>query len=129
MKSTHYSEKVLDHFRHPRNTGTLKGEDVARGRVGNPVCGDLMEIYIKVRDERIQDIKFKTFGCGSAVATASMVIEYYWDNLCRLHALCFFLIKDMICGKNTIFKNKNREFSISLIKINKFFKNNEKSSR
>jgi nitrogen fixation NifU-like protein len=66
VKSTHYSEKVLDHFRHPRNTGTLKGEDVARGRVGNPVCGDLMEIYIKVKDERIQDIKFKTFGCGSA---------------------------------------------------------------
>ena len=75
MKSTHYSDKVLDHFRHPRNTGTLKGEDVARGRVGNPVCGDLMEIYIKVRDERIEDIKFKTFGCGSAVATASMVTE------------------------------------------------------
>jgi len=75
VKSTHYSEKVLDHFRHPRNTGTLKGEDVVRGRVGNPVCGDLMEIYIKVRDERIQDIKFKTFGCGSAVATASMVTE------------------------------------------------------
>jgi len=75
MKSTHYSDKVLDHFRHPRNTGTLKGEDVAKGRVGNPVCGDLMEIYIKVRDEKIQDIKFKTFGCGSAVATASMVTE------------------------------------------------------
>ena len=75
MKSTHYSDKVLDHFRHPRNTGTLKGEGVARGRVGNPVCGDLMEIYVKVRDERIQDIKFKTFGCGSAVATASMVTE------------------------------------------------------
>lgn len=75
MKSTHYSDKVLDHFRRPRNTGTLKGEDVAKGRVGNPVCGDLMEIYIKVRDERIQDIKFKTFGCGSAVATASMVTE------------------------------------------------------
>ncbi|MBA7500757.1 MAG: iron-sulfur cluster assembly scaffold protein [Clostridia bacterium] len=75
MKSTHYSDKVLDHFRHPRNTGTLKGADVAKGRVGNPVCGDLMEIYIKVRDERIEDIKFKTFGCGSAVATASMVTE------------------------------------------------------
>lgn len=75
MKSTHYSEKVLDHFRHPRNTGILEGKDVARGRVGNPVCGDLMEIYIKVRNERIEDIKFKTFGCGSAVATASMVTE------------------------------------------------------
>jgi len=75
VKSTQYSERVLDHFRHPRNTGILEGEDVARGRVGNPVCGDLMEIYIKVRDKRIQDIKFKTFGCGSAVATASMVTE------------------------------------------------------
>ncbi len=75
MKSTQYSERVLDHFRHPRNAGTLKGEDVARGRVGNPVCGDLMEIYIKVKDEIIENIKFKTFGCGSAVATASMVTE------------------------------------------------------
>ena len=75
MKSTQYSERVLDHFRHPRNTGTLKGQDVAKGRVGNPVCGDLMEIYIKVKDEIIKDIKFKTFGCGSAVATASMVTE------------------------------------------------------
>ena len=75
MKSTQYSERVLDHFRHPRNTGILEGKDVARGRVGNPVCGDLMEIYIKVKDERIQDIRFKTFGCGSAVATASMVTE------------------------------------------------------
>jgi nitrogen fixation NifU-like protein len=75
MKSTQYSEKVLNHFRNPRNVGTLEGENVAVGRVGNPVCGDLMEIYIKVEDERISDIKFKTFGCGSAIATASMVTE------------------------------------------------------
>ncbi len=75
MKSIHYSDKVLDHFRHPRNSGTLEGDDVAKGRIGNPVCGDLMEIYIKVRDKRIEDIKFKAFGCGSAVATASMVTE------------------------------------------------------
>lgn len=75
MKSTQYSEKVLDHFRNPRNVGTLEGNDVAIGRVGNPVCGDLMEIYIKVVDDRIEDIKFKTFGCGSAIATASMVSE------------------------------------------------------
>lgn len=75
MKSTQYSEKVLNHFRSPRNVGTLEGKNVAVGRVGNPVCGDLMEIYIKVEDERISDIKFKTFGCGSAIATASMVTE------------------------------------------------------
>lgn len=75
MKSTQYSEKVLDHFRNPRNVGSLAGEDVAMGRVGNPVCGDLMEIYIKVKENKIEDIKLKTFGCGSAIATASMVTE------------------------------------------------------
>ncbi len=75
MKSTKYSEKVLDHFRNPRNVGTLEGDNVAVGRVGNPVCGDLMDIYIKVEDDKIVDIKFKTFGCGSAVATSSMVTE------------------------------------------------------
>lgn len=75
MKSTQYSEKVLDHFRNPRNVGSIEGDDVAIGRVGNPVCGDLMEIYIKVKDDVIQDIKFKTFGCGSAIATSSMITE------------------------------------------------------
>ena len=75
MKSTQYSEKVLDHFRKPRNVGILKGENVYKGRVGNPVCGDLMEIYIKVKDNRIEDIKLQTFGCGSAIATASMISE------------------------------------------------------
>lgn len=75
MKSTQYSEKVLDHFRNPRNVGTLEGEGVAIGRVGNPVCGDLMEIYIRVKNDKIDDIKFKTFGCGSAIATASMISE------------------------------------------------------
>lgn len=75
MKSTQYSKKVLDHFRNPRNVGTLEGDDVAVGRVGNPVCGDLMDIYIKVKDDKIIDIKFKTFGCGSAIATSSMVTE------------------------------------------------------
>jgi FeS cluster assembly scaffold protein NifU len=75
MKSTQYSEKTLDHFRNPRNVGTLEGDDVAMGRVGNPVCGDLMEIYIQVEDDRIKDIAFQTFGCGSAVATSSMITE------------------------------------------------------
>jgi FeS cluster assembly scaffold protein NifU len=75
MKSTDYTEKTLDHFRNPRNVGTLEGPDVAVGKVGNPVCGDLMYMYIRVRDERIADIKFQTFGCGSAVATSSMTTE------------------------------------------------------
>ena len=75
MKSTTYSEKVLDHFRAPRNVGTLEGEGVAVGRVGNPVCGDLMEMYIQVEDNIIKEVKFKTFGCGSAVATSSMITE------------------------------------------------------
>ena len=75
MKSTAYSEKVLDHFRKPRNVGEMEGEDIAKGRVGNPVCGDVMEFYIKVKDNQIKDIKFQTFGCGSAVATASMITE------------------------------------------------------
>ena len=75
MKSTQYSEKVLDHFRNPRNVGTLEGEDVVAGEVGNPVCGDLMKVYLKVEDDKIADVKFQTFGCGSAIATSSMVTE------------------------------------------------------
>jgi nitrogen fixation NifU-like protein len=69
-----YSEKVLDHFRNPRNVGEIENPDGV-GVEGNPVCGDLMEIHIKVEDDIITDIKFKTFGCGSAIATSSMVTE------------------------------------------------------
>ena len=69
-----YSEKVLEHFRNPRNVGELENPDGV-GVEGNPVCGDLMEIHIRVEDDRITDIKFKTFGCGSAIATSSMVTE------------------------------------------------------
>ena len=75
MKSTKYSEKVLDHFRHPRNVGTLEGDDVAYGKVGNPTCGDIMEMYIKIDGNKIVDAKFRTFGCGSAIATTSMATE------------------------------------------------------
>ena len=75
MKSTSYSEKTLDHFRNPRNVGMLEGDDVAVGRVGNPVCGDIMEMYVRITDDRIAEIKFQTFGCGSAVATSSMTTE------------------------------------------------------
>jgi len=69
-----YSEKVLDHFKNPRNVGELDDPDGV-GVEGNPVCGDLMEIQIKVEGDVITDIKFKTFGCGSAIATSSMVTE------------------------------------------------------
>jgi nitrogen fixation NifU-like protein len=69
-----YSEKVMEHFMKPRNVGTIENPD-GYGKVGNPVCGDLMEMFITVKDDIIQDIKFRTFGCGSAIATSSMVTE------------------------------------------------------
>jgi len=69
-----YSEKVLDHFRNPRNVGEIENPDGV-GAVGNPVCGDMMTIHIKVKENRIVDIKFKTFGCGAAIATTSMTTE------------------------------------------------------
>lgn len=69
-----YSDKVMEHFKNPRNVGEILDADGV-GTVGNPVCGDLMTIYIKVKDNRLTDIKFKTFGCGSAIATSSMITE------------------------------------------------------
>ncbi|MBN1755866.1 Fe-S cluster assembly scaffold protein NifU [bacterium] len=74
MADIGYSEKVLDHFMNPRNVGVIENAD-GYGKVGNPVCGDLMEIYIKVENDIITEIKFRTFGCGSAIATSSMVTE------------------------------------------------------
>jgi len=69
-----YSDKVMDHFMHPRNVGEMENPD-GIGRIGNPVCGDIMEMYIKVKDNIITDVKFKTFGCGAAIATSSMATE------------------------------------------------------
>ena len=69
-----YTEKVLDHFRNPRNMGEIKNPD-GFGKVGNPTCGDVMAIYIKVKDEKIVDIKFKTYGCTAAIATSSVLTE------------------------------------------------------
>ncbi len=69
-----YTEKVMNHFKNPRNMGEIPDADGV-GTVGNPVCGDLMTMYIKVKDNRIVDIKFKTFGCGAAIATSSMTTE------------------------------------------------------
>jgi nitrogen fixation NifU-like protein len=69
-----YSEAVMDHFMNPRNVGQLADADGV-GTEGNPVCGDIMKIYIRVKDDRIDDIRFQTFGCGAAIATSSMVTE------------------------------------------------------
>ena len=69
-----YSEQVMEHFRNPRNVGEIENADGV-GKVGNPVCGDIMELSIKVKDGRIDDAKFRTFGCGAAIATSSMVTE------------------------------------------------------
>jgi nitrogen fixation NifU-like protein len=69
-----YSDKVMEHFKNPRNMGEIPNADGV-GTVGNPVCGDLMTMYIKVENDRIKDVKFKTFGCGAAIATSSMTTE------------------------------------------------------
>ena len=69
-----YSDKVMDHFMNPRNVGEIKDADGV-GEVGNPVCGDMMTFYIKVKDNRLEDVKFQTFGCGAAVAVSSMTSE------------------------------------------------------
>jgi nitrogen fixation NifU-like protein len=69
-----YSDKVMEHFRNPRNVGEMENPDGV-GHVGNPTCGDIMEMYIRVKDNVIEDAKFKTFGCGAAIATSSMATE------------------------------------------------------
>ena len=69
-----YSEKVMDHFRNPRNVGVIENADCV-GEVGNTVCGDIMKIYLKIKDGIIEDVKFNTFGCGSAIASSSMATE------------------------------------------------------
>ena len=69
-----YSDKVIEHFQNPRNVGEIAESDGV-GKVGSPVCGDMMEVYIKVKDGRLEDVKYKTFGCGAAVASGSMGTE------------------------------------------------------
>lgn len=79
MAQIGYNETVMDHFMNPRNVGVIENPD-GYGKVGNPVCGDLMEIFINVKDDRIADIKFRTFGCGSAIAVSSMITEMAKDK-------------------------------------------------
>ena len=69
-----YSDKVMEHFMHPRNVGEIEDPDGV-GEVGNPICGDMMTFYIRVKDNRLADVKYKTFGCGAAIAVSSMVSE------------------------------------------------------
>ena len=69
-----YSEKVMDHFRNPRNLGVLEDAN-AIGEVGNAKCGDIMKMYLKIEDDMVKDVKFETFGCGSAIASSSMATE------------------------------------------------------
>ncbi len=69
-----YNEKVMQHFMSPHNVGEIEDAD-GIGKVGNPVCGDMMTFYIKVKDEKLEDVKFKTFGCGAAIAVSSMVSD------------------------------------------------------
>ena len=69
-----YSEKVMDHFRHPRNVGSIENADGV-GEVGNAVCGDIMKMYLKIDNDIVTDVKFETFGCGSAIASSSMATE------------------------------------------------------
>jgi nitrogen fixation NifU-like protein len=69
-----YSDKVMEHFMNPRNVGEIENPD-GIGEEGNPICGDMMTFYIKVKDNRLDDVKFKTFGCGAAIAVSSMVSE------------------------------------------------------
>ena len=69
-----YSEKVLDHFTHPRNVGEIEDANGV-GEVGNAKCGDIMKMYLKIKDDKIEDVKFETFGCGSAIASSSMATE------------------------------------------------------
>lgn len=74
QKNPFYSEKVMDHFSNPRNVGEIEDADGV-GTVGNPQCGDIMQLFLKIKDGIIEDIKFKTFGCGAAIATSSMTTE------------------------------------------------------
>lgn len=74
MSVSEYTEKVMEHFENPRNVGSIPDADGV-GEVGNAKCGDIMKIYLKVENDIIQDVKFKTFGCGAAIATSSMVTE------------------------------------------------------
>ena len=93
-----YSEKVIEHFMNPRNVGEIPDADGV-GTVGNPVCGDMMAFYIKVDNDRLSDIKFKTFGCGAAIAVSSIVSEMaMWMTLEEAKQLNRNIVADELDG-------------------------------
>ncbi len=124
-----YSDKVVDHFNHPRNMGSFPKEDpqVGTGMVGAPECGDVMKLQIKVQDDTIVDAKFKTFGCGSAIASSSLATEWLKGktlseaakikntdivqelNLPPVKIHCSVLAEDAIKAALTNFQHKHKE--------------------
>ena len=92
-----YSEKVMDHFRNPRNVGVIENPDGV-GEVGNPVCGDIMKMYLKIEDGIIKDVKFKTFGCGAAVATSSMATELVKSVMDACHITDYEVVGEPVSG-------------------------------
>ncbi len=134
-----YSRKVLDHYENPRNVGSLdkNDEDVGTGMVGAPACGDVMKLQIKVNDDGIiQDAKFKTYGCGSAIASSSLLTEWvkgsHIDEAAKLKnteiakelALppvkihCSILAEDAIKAAVEDYKNKKEDIKVKLEKLN-----------
>ncbi len=133
-----YTEKVMKHFKNPKNMGDLENPD-AVGEVGNPVCGDVMKVYLKIENDKIKEIKFQTFGCAAAIATSSMITELAkgktlkeavkisnqdvadsLEGLPPLKMHCSNLAADAL--KEAIYqylKNKNREISEDLKKLHK----------
>ena len=102
-----YSEKVMDHFRNPRNVGVIENADGV-GEVGNPVCGDIMKIYLKINDRQvIEDVKFETFGCGSAIASSS--IKRKLDVNINSTGIDKDILDAVICGSDVVNRKPDPE--------------------
>ena len=120
-----YSEKVMDHFSNPRNVGQIDNAN-AVGEVGNAKCGDIMKIYMDIQDDVIKDVKFKTFGCGAAIATSSMATEMVkgktvkqlWRHLTDFRKKKFtalFLLKRLFSRQSTITEAKRGKYRLKII--------------
>ena len=106
-----YSEKVMDHFRNPRNVGVIENADGV-GEVGNAKCGDIMKIYLKIKDDIIEDVKFETFGCGSAIASSSLeltnkAVAEALDGLPAVKMHCSVLAEEAIKAALKDYYDKN----------------------
>ena len=103
-----YSEKVMDHFRNPRNVGVIEDAD-AVGEVGNAKCGDIMKMYLKIEDDIVEDVKFETFGCGSAIASSSMATELIKGKPVSYKLHCSVLAEEAIHSALEDYYSKNPE--------------------